>query len=215
MCARDRRIVDRVLAGETLASVAADYGLSRQRAAQIFHAARPEVDLRERHRQERAKEGERREAARAGNRLELHAQPRVRRATGSVDDASILRALAEWAREKGRPPTVAEWSAARRSPSAQVLARRFGSWSAALERAGLEAPRASGGRGRRWSEVALIGAVAQFLARPDAPARDRGGQVAYSRWAAEVGGPSISLLRLRFGSWSAAKAAALRCLEED
>ena len=50
----------------------------------------------------------------------------------AASDREILDALRAYTREHGAPPTCAAWRAERRRPSASVIIRRHGSWSAAL-----------------------------------------------------------------------------------
>ena len=54
----------------------------------------------------------------------------------AASDREILDALRAYTREHGAPPTCAAWRAERRWPSASVIIRRHGSWSAALAAAG-------------------------------------------------------------------------------
>lgn len=89
----------------------------------------------------------------AGYRREVRAVP-----AGTWSPEAVLRALHDWARENGRAPRAEDWSASlrvssrsatsnrrvtavRRSPSPATVRRYFGSWSAALEEAGLRTER--------------------------------------------------------------------------
>lgn len=49
-----------------------------------------------------------------------------------------LDALREHAERHGSPPTHNDWKAERRRPSTTVIARHFGSWTNALDAAGLQ-----------------------------------------------------------------------------
>jgi DNA-binding CsgD family transcriptional regulator len=93
------------------------------------------------------------------------APERCRRCAGerrrSWSEERILDAIRAWAAERGSPPRVRDWSPAHapdgngdarryrsepgRWPSASVVAARFGSFCAALERAGMQVPRAAAG----------------------------------------------------------------------
>lgn len=68
-------------------------------------------------------------------------------------DEELLNAVRHYAREFGRVPTVDDLSKGRPEnyPSAGTLVRRFGSFGAAIEKAGFERPK----RGRRPSGAAL------------------------------------------------------------
>lgn len=56
---------------------------------------------------------------------------------------AIVEALQRWAEEHGRPPTQTDWNiAGAYYPRARLVARRFGTWSAALSAAGLRTYRA-------------------------------------------------------------------------
>lgn len=64
-----------------------------------------------------------------------------------TDDEALL-ALRAYFQETGRPPTVREWNKLGRRPSAGGLIKRFGSWNAALDAAGVRVARASPHQGR-------------------------------------------------------------------
>lgn len=89
----------------------------------------------------------------AGYRRQVRAVP-----AGTWSPEAVLRALHDWARENGRAPRAEDWSASprvrprsakssrrvaavRRWPSPATVRRYFGSWSAALEQAGLRTER--------------------------------------------------------------------------
>lgn len=89
------------------------------------------------------------------------------------------------------------------APTSATLANRFGSWNAAVERAGL-VPRASnrGSYRRKWTTDQVRSWVVRFVA--DCGAQGvRPSAVRYERWQREhEDAPSLGLVRLRVGSWS-------------
>jgi hypothetical protein len=98
-------------------------------------------------------------------------------------DWDVLAAVRDWHALTGTPPTVADWSPAHapaehvgarryraesgRWPSAAVVARRFGSFPAAIRRAGLE-PSPRGPR-RRWTEERIVAAIKSWVNKTGAP----------------------------------------------
>lgn len=88
-------------------------------------------------------------------------------------------------------------------PSVAIVVRRFGTWGAACEAAGLETGTRPKTYRNRRSDEELLGYVARFLStaeNPTATSYDVAARL--HRW------PSLTLLRQRFGSWSLAKIAA-------
>lgn len=67
--------------------------------------------------------------------------PRSKRAPQlrpKITETDIAQALQQEAARLGRNPYSREWQNLNLSPSSKTIFRRFGSWSAALEAAGLE-----------------------------------------------------------------------------
>jgi DNA-binding CsgD family transcriptional regulator len=69
--------------------------------------------------------------------LELAGLPACVPARQAPGDAEILERLRAYAREFGVAPSSTAWRRQQRTPGTTVIARRFGSWPAALQRAGL------------------------------------------------------------------------------
>ena len=109
-------------------------------------------------------------------------------------DQEIVEALRSWAQEHGLVPLSTEWDAA---PHADVIAKRFGSWNAALNAAGLQSRFIR----RYWTDDQILDGLRRLavdLGR--APhASDRVGS--RGRY------PSPALAIRRFGSWNQALAA--------
>jgi Homing endonuclease associated repeat len=98
-------------------------------------------------------------------------------------DERVLAAVRDWHAVTGSPPTVADWSPAHappahagarryraepgRWPSAALVARRFGSFPAAVQRAGLEPP--PRGPRPRWTEERIVAAMKGWVNRTGTP----------------------------------------------
>jgi hypothetical protein len=124
-------------------------------------------------------------------------------------DADIITAVRDWL-ASGGSGTLSDWQAEGRLPSSATIRARIG-W--------VETVRAAGGvpkhaqvflRRDRVSEQACLDAVVAFLADP---AEVLGGPAPYDTWAVPRGLPSHQTVQRRFGTWTAAKRAAMRVLE--
>lgn len=116
-------------------------------------------------------------------------------------DRQLLDALRAAAAELGEPLTNSAYDAWQRrradAASPALLVRRFGSWRAACEGAGLTA-NATRSTTRRWSEDDLVAAVATYLAADGAT----GSFADYTAWArSHEDAPSGATLRQR-GTWA-------------
>ena len=113
----------------------------------------------------------------------------------AYSDHEIVDALRAHARRRGVSTLSSEWDG---HPDRNVIAQRFGSWNAALAAAGLSPRRVR----RDWSEQEILDGLRRFAADHGRPPRasDRVGLL--ERY------PSPALAITRFGSWSAALAAA-------
>jgi hypothetical protein len=130
----------------------------------------------------------------------------------------ILDAIRAWAAETGSPPRMRDWSPAHapdgngdarryrsepgRWPSASVEAVRFGSFCAALERAGMQVPRAAAGSRRVWTRERIVEAVRRWERETGQPPRRSDWQRA-ADWH-----PAASTVYRTMGSWRAALRAA-------
>lgn len=112
-------------------------------------------------------------------------------------ERELLEGLRAWACAHGAAPTVREWVAGGASPSASTLRHRFGSWNAALAKAGL------GGRTARThlADEELVEALRRRVA-------ESGTVPTLGEWRVAGAGPSDSTFRRRFGSWRGALRAA-------
>jgi post-segregation antitoxin (ccd killing protein) len=116
-------------------------------------------------------------------------------------DDQLLDGLRAAAEQLGEPLTNGDYDTWQRgrdaAASPALLIRRFGSWRAACEAAGLSA-NATRSTTRRWSEDDLIAAVAAYLSTEGAT----GSFADYSAWArAQEHAPSGATLRQR-GTWA-------------
>jgi hypothetical protein len=111
----------------------------------------------------------------------------------------VLDAIRAWARERGRPPTQADWTAPGdpRWPSYVTVTTHFGTWRAALEAAGLRPNR------RLWSHEEIVEALRRWTREHGRPPRQR--DLVYGA----SGLPAPHTIRRRFGSYRAALDAAL------
>ena len=119
-------------------------------------------------------------------------------------DDRIAADLAAAAAELGEPLTATAydaWQRGRAAASPALLIRRFGSWNAACERAGVGTNKTRSTT-RRWSDDEMVGFVASYLRSPGAA----GSFAGYSAWAKQTPqAPSGATLRQRFPSWSEVK----------
>ncbi|UMG91671.1 hypothetical protein [Nocardioides sp. TF02-7] len=124
-------------------------------------------------------------------------------------DEQLLRALRRAAEVDGvsRPMTQVRYDELRVAfdgPSGFAVIRRYGTWRAALQAAGLPANRASARR-PNWTEAELLEWLRRFLAHPTAGSS----YSAYVAWAQTTrDAPSGPTIRNKFGKWSTAVAAA-------
>ena len=115
-------------------------------------------------------------------------------------DKEILEALRADAERKGRSPTVAEWQRASLGrPTSWTVKKRFGSWVAACEKAGLSG--AFEGRSR-WSRDRIIYALVS-------DAKTRGRAATSHDWRTSAADhPTAQTVVAEFGSWKQALEAA-------
>lgn len=116
-------------------------------------------------------------------------------------DRQLLDGLRAAAAQLGEPLTNGDYDTWQRGQDAAaspaLLIRRFGSWRAACEAAGLTA-NATRSTSRRWSDDDLVAAVATYLAADGAT----GSFADYSAWAkSHADAPSGATLRQR-GAWA-------------
>jgi hypothetical protein len=116
---------------------------------------------------------------------------------GRWNDGEIVEALREWAARHHRPPLSSDWRHATPDhPSAALARRRFGSWRAALDAAGLAPPPTE------WTRERVLDAIRTHIDRHGRPPLS-------SQWrrpdSDEI--PPSHVVINRFGSWRAAIAA--------
>jgi transposase len=106
----------------------------------------------------------------------------------------VIDAIRSWARERGRPPTQADWTSHPdpRWPSYVTVTTHFGSWRAALEAAGLQPNR------RQWTHEEIVEALQRWSWEHGRPPRQA--ELAYGA----SGLPTPHTIRRRFGSYRAA-----------
>ena len=131
-------------------------------------------------------------------------------------DEEVLAAIRDWHAVTGAPPAVADWSPAHappghvgarryraepgRRPSAALVARRFGSFPAAVRRAGLDPP--PRGPQPRWTEERIVAAIQSWLNTTGAPPTR-------TQWSRSGDGhPAASTVYRVIGRWRRALAEA-------
>ena len=92
------------------------------------------------------------------------------------------------------------------TPAASTYIRRYGSWSAACDLAGVTSSKARRSNYvQDWSDEDILAAVNEYI--------DTTGNTVYhdyTAWAREHGRPSGPLLITRFGSWAKARKEAIK-----
>lgn len=124
-------------------------------------------------------------------------------------DADLVRALRAAAAVKGDPMTIVayeQYVARNGGPSGVLVVKRFGTWKKACQAAGLGTNAFPGNLNRRWGQGQLVEILLDYFNSTTA----RGTFDDYCRWAGQnADRPSGATVRDRFGSWTAAKRAAL------
>jgi hypothetical protein len=112
--------------------------------------------------------------------------------------AEITERLLTWTGEHGRVPTVKDWTLAKHhTPSANLVQRRFGSWNAAIDAAGLTPNLPHG-----WTRDRVIRAMWDWE-------KAHGRQPSARQWKTRGDGrPQYDTVVRLFGSWNAAVAKA-------
>lgn len=125
-------------------------------------------------------------------------------ATQRYPDADLLAGLRAAAKSQGEPLSVQAYEQHRGQhggASGQLVLRRFGSWKAACDAAGV-ATNPSRSWSRRWSEDDVVAHVAAYLSSEGA----RGTYNDYAAWAkGRDGVPSGPTVRNVFPRWAALK----------
>ena len=104
-----------------------------------------------------------------------------------------------WQGRRATPHAVTGEPRADAIPTTYLIGLHFGSWSAALEAAGLPT-RSSGGQ-RRWTDEQIIHALQQYAKRWGHPP-------SIPEWRRRGGRPDLGTIQRWFGSWNAALEAA-------
>lgn len=107
----------------------------------------------------------------------------------------VWNSLSEQTRATGLGPALYRALAGEGSPSSALYDRRFGSWRAACEAAGIQAAPSNRSHYTRVENQALLEAVAAYLRTGDSTYRG------YMEWAQRTGNPSGSTIRNRLGRW--------------
>lgn len=115
-------------------------------------------------------------------------------------DQELLRNLHEMKEKLGRTPTRSDLNENDDGPGGTAYRRHFGTWTTALEKAGMEPNRELSGQ-RKYSNEELLEHIRSV--------RDDLGRPPTERDINNVDGPSVYTYRDRFGYWSTAKSMAL------
>lgn len=217
-------------AGASLAEIGARFGIPRQRVWQLLRRAAADAEAREHAPKVRGYARTHPGASLAQIALAvglpdaqvaaaLGTEAARRRTTRSgsprrFSPEQCLAALRAAQACSGGPLTRERYDQLRRDgrvegPSGTLLVQRYGTWIEALQAAGLTAVRPARPHRRRWTREQMLDAVAEFL-RTDTSGTASG----YDAWRLEhaPAAPSGQSIRIRCGSWSAAKEEALRLL---
>jgi Homing endonuclease associated repeat/Resolvase, N terminal domain/Recombinase/Recombinase zinc beta ribbon domain len=118
-------------------------------------------------------------------------------------DAEIIAALQAWAETHGRTPRSKDWEKADgHHPVIVTVTHRYGSWSRALQRAGLKPSKPQQRHGWPWTDGEIFAAMTNWAAEHGKPPTG-------ADWAgAAPEHPSSETVRRHFGSWQAGLAAA-------
>lgn len=207
--------VDRAVAGQTMAQIAATEGITQQAVSARLrrHPRWPEVAAaRVARREARAAEVVARQAAVVvARKTTITEAPSWFREERWYSDEQILADLRGWVTSRIEAGDYGyrgqDWPG---PPTLAVIIARFGSWRAAVARAmGWPDPLPRVRRSDRVSEQDILEGVSDFLADPT---QTGGGSDSYDRWARTHGRVSISTVRNRFGTWTHAKRLALEML---
>ncbi|WP_164519736.1 sigma factor-like helix-turn-helix DNA-binding protein [Nocardioides ferulae] len=124
-------------------------------------------------------------------------------------DADIIEVLSAAAALASGPLTKTaydEYVAAHGGPSGIRVLQRFGSWKAACEAAGVTCGQARRSYTRRWTAGTMVDNLIAYFDSPGAT----GAFADYDQWSrGHADRPSGQTIRNHFGSWQAAKTAAL------
>lgn len=224
---RDRDIIRQIVHEQaTLQAVGDQYGLTRERVRQIVLRLRPDFDVREQRSEVRRDIRKRRDETRVEQQREAREEGRT--STLELDwdsrekiwtDEEMLLCLREIESERGGHvglPTWTKISHGEGVPSASLYVTRFGSWNGARHAAGLPTISLRRNYVRKFSDEQIIAAVAEFLRTAEPIRGTRFGASHYEQWRKidPDHRPSLSLIRIRMGGWSATKRAAITYNEE-
>ncbi|CAN2187392.1 hypothetical protein MCEMRE196_00475 [Candidatus Nanopelagicaceae bacterium] len=119
-------------------------------------------------------------------------------------DEDLLNILREAAAQVDGPLSSNKYQKLKIQPTVAIFIGRFGTWSAACEKAGIEHGRAMRTNYKRaHTEEDMLAFIASYLADP----RTSGSAQGYEEWQRKVeGAPSLTLIRQRIGKWNDIKA---------
>lgn len=205
---------DALIAGSTLKQVGAREGVTRERIRQIV----AEAGLTDKVQKGRAarKAAEEKAYQEARKQRALTKKMSIGPSHGAPlvwTEELIVAALREWL-ESGGSGKSPDWINEKRVPSTAIVANRIG-WSNAIRLAGGTPARNRGPLGSRKdyrSREECLRTIIMFLRDPS---QMNGGATAYDDWARHRGAPSTQTVRHRFGTWTAAKQAALDVINEQ
>lgn len=144
------------------------------------------------------------------NRKNIHREI-ARPGNQQFTDESIFSGLREWASgsEVISGPAYDKWAAEHNEARLPTVILRFGTWTAAMNQAGLGHLVQARRSRRSVSDEQLWAAVVQYYRSP----RTRYSFADFAVWSREMGYPSADSTRARLGTWSEVRTVALQIIE--
>jgi Homing endonuclease associated repeat len=109
-------------------------------------------------------------------------------------DEDILEAIRNFYQNNQENPSKEQYKRLRKKPSVKTIEERFGSWSEALKKAGLQPIEV---RNHPYTDEEMLNALRRFY-------KENGNYISYTSYEQSGILPSASVIRNRFGTWNKA-----------
>lgn len=109
-------------------------------------------------------------------------------------DEDILEAIRNFYQNNHENPSKEQYKRLRKKPSVKTIEERFGSWSEALKKAGLQPIEV---RNHPYTDEEMLNALRRFY-------KENGNYISYTSYEQSGILPSTSVIRNRFGTWNKA-----------